>query len=189
MNLEERQQTADPGNGAVDESGNVDRIRDILFGSQMRDYDDRFQRLETRLAQETAEVRADLQRQLQAFETFLKGELESMLNRLRGEQAERAQAIEQLAQQLSETARGMELKVSNLDQQTAQDVRDLRERLLHQAKALSDEFKEKHDQLKGQLDQEATQIRDAMTGRETLAEMLSEVAMRLKREFRVPGAS
>jgi len=61
--------------------------------------------------------------------------------------------------------------------------------LLEQSKALSAELKEKHDHLKGQLDHEAGQIRDAMTGREALAEMLSEVALRLKKEFRVPGAS
>jgi hypothetical protein len=40
----------DPENGRLDESGNVDRIRHILFGNQMRDYDARFQKLEERLA-------------------------------------------------------------------------------------------------------------------------------------------
>jgi hypothetical protein len=53
---------------------------------------------------------------------------------------------------------------------------------------LSGEIKEKHEQMKAGLDHEATQIRNAMTGREALAEMLSEVALRLKNEFRVPGA-
>jgi hypothetical protein len=189
MNNEADHQTAEPRDGVTDESGNVDRIRDILFGNQMRDYDTRFQRLNERVSLETGEIRADVHRQLQAFETFLKSELESMMNRLRGEHAERAQAMEQLAQQMAETARGLELKIGNLDNQTAQDVRDLRERLLYQSKALSDEFKEKHDQLKSRLEEESGQIRDAMTGRESLAEMLSELALRLKREFRVPGVS
>ena len=176
-------------NGAIDESGNVDRIRDILFGSQMRDYDGRFQKLEERLTREAGELRGDLQRQLQALETFMKGEVESMTNRVKTEQSERGQAFEHLAREMSETSRGLELKISNLDNQAAKDIRDLREQLLEQSKALSAELKEKHDHLKGQLDHEAGQIRDAMTGREALAEMLSEVALRLKREFRVPGAS
>ncbi len=55
-------------NGAIDESGNVDRIRNILFGSQMRDYDGRFQKMEERLTREAGELRSDLQRQLQALE-------------------------------------------------------------------------------------------------------------------------
>jgi len=187
--MEEQHQSAETRDGAMDESGNVDRIRDILFGNQMRDYDARFHKLQERVSHEASEIRADLHRQLQAFETYLKGELESMMNRVRGEQAERTQAMEQLAEQLAETARGLELKIGNLDNQTAQDIRDLRERLLYQSKSLSDEFKEKHEQLKSQLEHESGQIRDAMTGRESLAEMLSELALRLKREFRVPGAS
>jgi len=34
-------------------AGNVDKIRDILFGSQMRDYESRFARLEETLIKET----------------------------------------------------------------------------------------------------------------------------------------
>ncbi len=42
--------------------------------------------------------------------------------------------------------------------------------------------------MKTGLEQEAQQIRGAMTGREALAEMLSELSLRLKNEFKVPGA-
>ncbi|MEO5721469.1 MAG: hypothetical protein ABIR71_08375, partial [Chthoniobacterales bacterium] len=68
---------------AVDESQNVDRIRDILFGSQMRDYDGRFQRVEERLVREAAELRGDLQKRLEALEAYMKGEVESLTHRLR----------------------------------------------------------------------------------------------------------
>ncbi len=177
-----------PPNGAVDESQNVDRIRDILFGSQMRDYDGRFQRVENRLSEEAAALRGDVGHRLEALESFMRGEFESMSNRLRAENAERHQGLEKLAHDLAETARGLDLKLSNLDQQAAQDIRDLRQQLLEQAKALSAEMAEKHAQMKAGLDREAEQIRGAMTGREALAEMLSEVSLRLKNEFKVPGA-
>ena len=35
--------------------GNLDKVRDLLFGGQMRDYDRKFARLEERLVKETAE--------------------------------------------------------------------------------------------------------------------------------------
>jgi predicted nucleic acid-binding Zn-ribbon protein len=176
-------------NGTVEESGNVDRIRNILFGSQMRDYDGRFQRLEERLAKEAAELRADLQKRLDGLEAFMKGEAESLTKRLKTEQSERGHAVEKQARDLSETAKGLEMKIGNLDEQTATDIRDLRQQLLEQSKALSAEIKDKHDQIKAGLENEAQLIRGAMTGRESLAEMLTEVALRLKGEFRVPGAS
>ena len=184
--MDPQDQNPNQANGTIDESQNVDRIRNILFGSQMRDYDGRFQRLEERLVRDAAEVRSDLQKRLEALEAFMKGEVESLTNRLRGENAERTQALGKLATDLGETARGLELKLGNLDTQAANDVRDLRQQLLEQSKALSAEMRERHEQMKAGLEQEAGQIRGAMTGREALAEMLSEVSLRLKNEFKVP---
>lgn len=174
--------------GGIDEAGNVDRIRNILFGSQMRDYDGRFRKLEERLAREAGEQRSDVQKRLDALETFMKGEVATMTERVRTEQNERTQAIERIARDLGETAKGLETKIRGLDEHAAKEVRDLRQQLLDQSKALSAEIKEKSDHLKAGLDHEAQEIRGAMTGREALAEMFQEVALRLKNEFRVPGA-
>ncbi|MGI9087812.1 MAG: hypothetical protein ACR2HH_08760 [Chthoniobacterales bacterium] len=176
-------------NGAVDESQNVDRIRDILFGPQMRDYDDRFQRLEERLNAEASNIRSDLQKRLEALEAFTRGETESLGHRLTSEQGERAQAIERIGRDLAETARHFEERITNLDGQVAKEIRDLRQQLLEQSKALSGEINAKHDQLKAGLDHEAEHIRKAMTGREALAEMFGELSLRLKNEFHLPGAS
>ena len=172
----------------VEEAGKVDRIRDILFGSQMRDYDGRFQRLDERLAHDASEARGEVQKRIEALENFLKSEVQSLTNRLNVEQNDRNRAIEKLAHDLAETARALEGKIRNLDEHSAGELHNLREQLLEQSKALSAEIKDKHDQMKAGLDHEAAQIRGAMTGRESLAEMLSEVALRLKNEFRVPGA-
>jgi hypothetical protein len=193
MNAEEvhepnRQEDAENRNGGIDESGKVDRIRDILFGSQMRDYDGRFQRLDERLTREATDARADMQKRLEALENFLKGALESVSNRLNTEQSERGNAIEKLTRDLGETARTLELATKNLGEHTGGEIHALRQQLLDQSKALSDEIREKHGQVQADLGREAEQIRGAMTGREALAEMLSEVALRLKNEFHVPGA-
>ena len=181
-------ENAEPRNGTIDESGKVDRIRDILFGSQMRDYDSRFQRLDERLTREAAAARADTQKRLEALENFLKGALESLTNRLNTEQFARGHAVEKLAHDLAGTAKALELSTKNLGEHADREFHALRQQLLEQSKALSDEIREKHGQVKADLDREAEQIRGAMTGRESLAEMLSEVALRLKNEFRVPGA-
>jgi hypothetical protein len=179
---------AENRNGEIEESGKVDRIRDILFGSQMRDYDSRFQRLEEHLAQEAAEIRKDVQKRLETLESFMKGEVESITNRANAEQSERSGAIEKLGRDLAEAAKTLDSRIKSLDEQTAKETHALRQQLLDQSKALSDEIRDKHDQMKAGLDRETEPIRGAMTGREALAEMLSEVALRLKNEFRVPGA-
>ncbi len=177
------------GNGAIDESQNVDRIRDILFGPQMRDYDGRFQRLEERLNLEANNIRWDIQKRLEALEAFTRGETESLHHRLTSENNERAQALERIARELGETARRLEEKIGQLDGHIAKELREVRQQLLDQSKMLGTEIRERHDQLKAGLEHESQQIRGAMTGRETLAEMLSEMSLRLKNDFKVPGAS
>ncbi|PYJ07962.1 MAG: hypothetical protein DMF06_14160 [Verrucomicrobia bacterium] len=193
MNPEQVQQrgpqdAADISNRPIEESGKVDRIRDILFGSQMRDYDSRFQRLDERLTRDAADARADTQKRLEALETFVKGALESLTNRLNAEQFARGHATEKLAQDLAETAKMLELGTKNLGEHSDREFHALRQQLLQQSKALGDEIREKHASTKADLDREAEKIRGAMTGRESLSEMLSEVALRLKNEFKVPGA-
>lgn len=185
---QEQRHSQDGDNGAFDESGHVDQIRNILFGSQMRDYDARFQRLEAQLGAAMAELRNDVQKRLDGFEGYVKGELESLGNRLKAEQAERSHSDERVAHDVADLARGLEMKIGHLDEQNAKELRDLREQLLQRANGLSAEISEKHESMKTALNHEAQEIRGAMTGRESLAEMLSEIALRLKNEFRVPGA-
>ncbi len=174
---------------AIDESQNVERIRDILFGPQMRDYDGRFQRLEERLTHEANNLRWDLQKRLEAIEAFMRGETESLGNRLTSEKNERTQALEKIGRDLTEAARHLNDRLTSLDGQIAKEIRDLREQMLDHSKALSTEIKDKHDALKANLDHEAGQIRGSMTAKDHLAEMLSELSLRLKNEFRVPNGS
>jgi hypothetical protein len=44
------------------EGGNLDQIRDILFGVQSRDLEKRIVRLEERLAKDTTDLRDDIKR-------------------------------------------------------------------------------------------------------------------------------
>ncbi len=184
----QEQTQAEERNGTIEEAGKVDRIRDILFGSQMRDYDTRFQRLDERLTREASEARADVQRRLESLENFLKQEVSTLSHRLNTEQSERGGAVEKLTRDLLETATALEQRIKTVDEQAAREFHDLRTQLLEQAKALGAEIKERHEKMQAGLEHEASQIRAAMTGREALAEMLSEVAMRLKNEFHIPGA-
>src|SRR5262245_38317565 len=58
------------GNGDVSaESVSVDKIRDLLFGNQMQDYDRRFAQLEERFLQRFKEIESETSRNLGAFES------------------------------------------------------------------------------------------------------------------------
>ena len=95
-------------NGEVREGQNVDKIRDILFGSQMRDYDKRFMRLEERLAKAADALRDDLKKRFDSLESFVQQEVESLHQRLKTEKTERVDAIKELTRETRESSKTLE---------------------------------------------------------------------------------
>lgn len=175
--------------GALDGAGNVDQIRQILFGNQIRDFEQRFSSQDDRMSRDASELKEEFTRRLDSLEAFVKGEFEALGNRMRNEQNERIQGIEKGARDLSDTARQLGEKISGLDEESSKSIRDLRQQLLDQSKALGAEINAKHEAVKGGLAQESREIRNAMAGREALGEMFSEISLRLKNEFQMPGGA
>src|ERR1700734_3535805 len=82
-------------------AGNIDKIRDILFGSNMRDYEQRFARLEEALKKESSDLRETTRRHLEALESFVHKELAALEVRLNAERDERSENHSRLAADLS----------------------------------------------------------------------------------------
>ena len=82
----------------------LEKVRDLLFGVQMRDYDRKFARLEERLVKETSDLREDVKKRLAAIEQLLAEEVETLNERLKTEQDERVRrAAKDLSRQLEDT--------------------------------------------------------------------------------------
>lgn len=166
----------------------VDRIRDILFGAQMRDYEKRFRTLESRLLKESEDLRNEVGNRFDALESFIKKELGSLTDRSKSEEALRSEAIDNLKAELSSARSTLEKRISQLDTQTTETARELRQQILDQSKDLGSEIKRKSDQVIDRLEMEVEELRSSKTDRSTLAAMLTEVALRLNEEFKLPEA-
>lgn len=175
---------ADADGGAA----NLDKVRDLLFGGQMRDYDRRFAAIEDRILRETNELREDVIKRLTAIEALLSREIDAMNERVRAERDDRSTAARELARQLDDTARTFEKKTTQLDDQIARGLRDMRQQLHDQHHQLSDDLKRQADQILERLARESQQLQSDKTDRASLAALLNEMAMRLTDEFRLPTA-
>src|SRR6516165_3498440 len=82
-------------NGELREGANVDKIRDILFGANMREYEKRFARLEERLTKSSDALREDLKKRFDSLETFVREEMESLNQRLKTEKTERTESLKE----------------------------------------------------------------------------------------------
>jgi exonuclease VII large subunit len=169
------------------ETGNVDKIREILFGGQMRDYDKRFARLEERLLKESNELREGNRRSLEALETFVKNEFASLANRLQMEQQSREGSDQNLSRELQEAIRSVEGKLTQFQNQTTETQRDLRQQLLDQSKSLNEEIRRKHDDLSTTIEREVADLSHEKTDRSSLSALFTELALRLNNDFKIPG--
>lgn len=172
---------------SLNEASNIDKIRDILFGVQMRDYEKRFSRLEERLLKEAGDLRDETRKRFDALETFVKSEFEAVTQRLGAEQRMRDESVQAVSRDLRDTGKSLERKLSEFDEQTTRTQRELRQQILDQSKSLSDEIRQKYEELSALLEREVAELGDAKTDRASLASLFTEVALRLNNEFKIPG--
>ena len=162
--------------------GSVEKIRDILFGSQMRDYEKKFAELKERMLEEVAHLREESQKRLEMIEGYIKDEVESMSERLRKEHDERSEAFKEILQEQKDTTRALEKKISQLDDELTKHTRDLRQQILDKSQSLSEDIRKKRDEAAAALDRVALGLRTSKVNRALLSEIFVNMAMRLTDE-------
>ena len=168
------------------ESANVDKIREIIFGSQMRDYERRFARLEERLTADAQALRDDTRKRIDTLEAFVQKEIDSLSQRLKAEKSERAESLKEIGRELRETAQSGQNRLSQLDDQFAKDAAALRSQLLEQSKQLTADAEDKYRAISAALDRESQSLRSDKADRETLADLFVEMSMRMRNELKLP---
>jgi DNA repair exonuclease SbcCD ATPase subunit len=159
--------------------GNIDKIRAILFGNQMRDYDTRFSRLEDRLGKELSDLREDLRRRTESLESFIRLEVEALSSRLRNEYSERAESLKELGSSLDNLNKVFEKRTRQLDEELSKGQRELRQQILDQGKSLTDRLRGNHDEIMQLVERELAQLRSGKADRTALANLFTDLAIRL----------
>jgi hypothetical protein len=160
-------------------AGNIEKIRDILFGSQVREYEKRFARLEDRMQKEVNSLKDDLRKTFESLEHYMKKEFELLNERQKTEQNDRSAAVQDLVRELKDTSLATEKKISQLEDQLNRRSRELHEEILGQSKTISEEIRQKHETISGILEQEAKELQVDKVDRANLSELFMEMAMRL----------
>ena len=169
-------------------AGSLDKVRDILFGAQSREYEKRIARLEERIIKESNELRNEMRMRFDALETYIRGEVDTLSDGWRKEQGERTASDEELSRGLKELTGSLDKKSAQLDERVTRAQRELRDQILDQSKNLNSEIRQKYEDLSAALEREARELRNDKTDRSALADMFTELALRLNNEFKLPGA-
>jgi hypothetical protein len=185
----EAQSQATNGAGVQPDMGNIDKIREILFGGNMREYDRRFSRVEEQLVKESLELREDTRKRFEALEAFVKAELAALTDRLQAEQRTRDDAVSGLWRGVQESSQALSGKLGEAQEQTARAHSELRQQILAQSKDLNEEMRRRQDDVMALIQREVADLNHGKTDRSSLATLLTEMAMRLNNDLKLPVAN
>jgi hypothetical protein len=183
------------------EGSSMEQVRELLFGTQIKEMEIRMQRQEERFQREVADARDALKKRLDSLENFMKSETSSILNRIgmekaeresafkdskrefeeavKNEQRERGEALAQIAKELDSSVEVLERKLSALAASLDSTERELRQLLLTESGSLSDKSETLYRQALEALKLTSDQIRHDMVYRSALSGLFTETAVKL----------
>jgi uncharacterized membrane-anchored protein YjiN (DUF445 family) len=163
--------------------GNLDKIREILFGGQTRDYEKRFRRLEERLSQENVQLRDELLQRVKSLEDLLMSETESLTEKMKLERQERYEANQDFIRELNTLKTEINNRFVQLDEQVSKDIKQLRQQFQSQLQELIVQLRQQKDNLTSLIRQEVAQLKEEKLARSDLAAFFTEFALRLNKDF------
>lgn len=172
--------TEKPKNKALEAGGNIDQVRDILFGNLMREYNDRFEKLESELSTLTTDTRDRINQTRDTILTEVRANSENLEKRLKTLDQSQQSEAENIRQEIERVNQKLLTSVQQLDDTIDTQVSGVRRDLLDSKEALQNSMRTLRTQVTEALEKQVTKLHDVKVSREDMAEMLMEMAMKLK---------
>jgi hypothetical protein len=156
--------------------GNVEQIREILFGGHIRAFDDRFDLVESRLAKESDALRKALEKRVLELERLLTEQREEAADQLNTESSNRDLALNKVELAMAQARMDAENQMAEMQDRFNAELKALRADLkaaqkeLSTAQAKSDRS---HDRRADKLDSDKVNRKD-------LAGFFNDVARKLQ---------
>lgn len=161
------------------EANEIDTIRDIIFGRQMANYEDRFAQLEERINAQIAAMREQITHRLEKTETLIKEQNDRLAERLNDEQSERKAEAERLSRDIVDAQKGLSSDIDALSTRQTQDIQTVGEQLTTLSNDLSDEIHIQHVEISKSVEQAVQELDNGKLASKALSQLLMEMAGRL----------
>ena len=153
----------------------IKKIRDILFGNNMNEYDKRFEVLEQRMSKSIEEAKEENEKRLVLLEDYVKQEFKSLQEKLNVEKDIRSKGEKRTHEDL----KAIEETAQNFVDKTSNDFSEIRKQILDLGKSIGDKINAQERALDGKIKSVDDTLQTNKVDRASLAMMLTEVAMKL----------
>ena len=166
--------------------GNIDQIRDIIFGAQLREYDNRFDKIDSDLSMMQQDMQARIEQVKNVLSAEMKAAVDSLEKKVKSLTLNTQEESADLRQQIDRVNRKFSSSIEALDEAIDNQTSSIRDELSQNRERLSEETRTLKTQVFEELDRRFSMLRDAKVSRDDMAEILFELGMRLKGTEFVP---
>jgi hypothetical protein len=166
--------------------GNIDQIRDIIFGAHLREYTSRLDKAESDIATMQQDVRDRLSELKSVLAIELRNAVDSIDKRLKTISASTQEETADLRQQFERINRKFTNSIETLDETVEAQRVALRDELAQTRDSLQTDNRELRSLVLEELDRHFSILREDKLSKDDMAELLFELGMRLKGSEFVP---
>ena len=160
--------------------GDIEKVRDILFGKYVNSFEARFADLEKRMEADVEELKRRLTAKISKMDVAVNESLAKLDQQILSEQASRDKELNALQGMLNEAESTLKQAIGIMEDQANQDLAAVRASLEESHQELLDQTSLVQAQLVSQLEKQKDELQTDKVGRQSLALMLDEVAIKLR---------
>jgi len=160
--------------------GDIEKVRDILFGKYVASFEQRFADLEKRLEADVDQLMNKLVNKINDMDTKVNQSISSLDKRIASENTNRDGEFTNLRKSLSEAETALQHSISVMEDQANQDLVEVRKVLEESQQNLIDQLLSAQKELTAEIDAQKNQLETDKVGRQSLALLLDEVAVKLR---------
>jgi predicted nucleic acid-binding Zn-ribbon protein len=169
-----------------DRLGNIDQIRDIIFGSQLRDFDTRFDKIESDLSMLQQEIEDRTEQVKTVLSTEMRAGIDALEKKFKNLNLNTQEEVADIRQQIDRANRKFSTSMETLDEALDKQTNSIRDELSQTRERLQEDVRSLKNQVFEEITRRFSVLRDEKVARDDMAEILFELGMRLKGTEFVP---
>lgn len=166
--------------------GNIDQIRDIIFGAQIREYETRFGKLESDISLLQQEMRSHVEQLKVGFTAELKAGFENLEKKLKLFNLNNEEEAADLRLSVDRLNRKLSNSVQSLDEELDSQTQSIREEVSQTKVQFEEEVLALRDLVLEEIEHRFSKLTQNKVSKDDMAETLFALGMQLKEKEFIP---
>ncbi|MEQ8535959.1 MAG: hypothetical protein RIB93_00610 [Coleofasciculus sp. D1-CHI-01] len=160
--------------------GNIDQIRDIIFGAQLREYDSRIDKIESNLALIQQEMRDRIEQTKTVYATELRAAVDSLEKKLKSLNLTVQNDNSEIRQTIDMVNKKFSGNMESLDNSLEKQANNLHNELSETREKLQEDIRSLRSYVFEELERRFSLINDGKVAKDDMADILFELGLRIK---------